>query len=164
VKKLGILPIIIILLIVAFGGYLLYQKSQVAPVATPATTASDTMVKKIDLSTQPVWVQQLGVTAKKGKSANGLDNVTVTVKGIATGVTGVTYVMQYQTTNKGTQGALSSKPIAITAGNFTKTIDLGTCSTKSCVRHDGVTSIDLELDFVTSSGDQPIWEKTLNIN
>lgn len=161
-KNLPIIPIVIFLLVLV-GGYLIYQKSQAKPTETP-TTESETMVRKIDLSTQPKWVQDLDVTAKKGKSANGLDNVTVTVRGIPTGtVTGVTYVMQYQTTNKGTQGALSSKPIEVTGTSFTKVIDLGTCSTKSCVRHDGVTSIDLELDFTTTSGDQPIWEKVLDL-
>lgn len=151
------------MLLVGIGGYLIYQKSQVAPVAAPSQ--QEAMVKKIDLSTQPEWVQKLDVTAKKGKSANGLENVMVTVKGIPAGmVASVNYVMQYQTTNKGTQGALSSKPVDVSgATTFTKTIDLGTCSTKSCVRHDGVTSIDLELDFTTTSGDQPMWEKTLSL-
>lgn len=155
------LPVIVVLLLLAVGGYFLYQKSQVkAP-----ETSQETMVRKIDLSTQPEWVQKLDVTAKKGRSANGLENVTVTVKDIPAGlVTSVTYVMQYQTTNKGTQGALSTKPIDVAgATTFTKTIDLGTCSTKSCVRHEGVTSIDLELDFTTTSGDTPIWEKTLDL-
>lgn len=162
-KNLPIIPIVIFLLVVV-GGYFIYQKSQIKPTEPPVVTGPEATVKKIDLSTQPEWVQKLDVTAKKGRSANGLDNVTVTVKGIPQGlVTGVTYVMQYQTTNKGTQGALASKPIEVTGTSFTKTIDLGTCSTKSCVRHDGVTSIDLELDFRTTSGNQPVWEKTLDL-
>ena len=154
---------VVILLLLGVGGYLIYQKSQVKPVESPAQ--QEAMVKKIDLSTQPEWVQKLDVTAVKGRSANGLENVTVTAKGIPAGmVTSVNYVMQYQTTNKGTQGALSSKPVAVSgATTFTKTIDLGTCSTKSCVRHEGVTSVDLELDFTTTSGDTPIWEKALDL-
>lgn len=159
-RKLPVIPIVILLIVL--GGYFVYQKSQAKP--TEAPVQQESMVKKIDLSTQPEWVQKLDVTAKKGRSANGLDNVTVMVKGIPQGlVASVTYVMQYQTTNKGTQGALSSKPIDVTGTTFTKTIDLGTCSTKSCVRHDGVTSIDLELDFTTTSGDAPIWEKTIDL-
>lgn len=161
------LPVIIgaaILILLGVGGYLVYQKSQAKPSET-TSSVPETMVKKIDLSTQPEWVQKLDVTAKKGRSANGLENVTVTVKNIPKGmVAGVTYVMQYQTSNKGTQGALSTKPIDVSgAVTFTKTIDLGTCSTKSCVRHDGVTSIDLELDFTTTSGDSPVWEKSLSL-
>lgn len=144
--------------------FMVWQKSQVKPVENPVP-APVAEVKKVDLSTQPDWVQKLEVTAKKGQSANSLENVTVTVKGLPKGmVDSVNYVIQYQTSNKGAQGALSSKPVDVSgATTFTKTIDLGTCSTKSCVRHDGVTTVDLELDFLTSDGSSPVWSKTLDL-
>lgn len=148
----------IVLVLVGISGWLVYQKSQVKPVVLPEPSA----VKKVDLSTQPDWVQKLDVTARKGQSANGLENVTVLVKGLVK-VETVNYVLQYQTSNKGAQGALSSKPIAVTGTTFTRTIEFGTCSTKSCVRHEGVTSIDLELDFTTSDGSKPSWSKILDL-
>lgn len=149
-------PIIVVVVLVGVAGFLIWPKSQVKPVAT-------TTIKKIDLSTQPQWVQQLKVTAVKGRSGNGLDNVTIQASGMSAGmVQSLTYVIQYDTTNKGTQGALSSEPVVVAgAVEFKKTIDLGTCSTKSCVRHDGVTAVGVELDFTTTSGDQPIWTGTL---
>ncbi|MBI3558786.1 hypothetical protein HY085_00145 [Candidatus Gottesmanbacteria bacterium] len=140
----------VVLVLVGISGWLVYQKSQVKPLV------------KVDLSTQPNWVQKLEVTARKGQSANGLENVTVLVKGLVN-VESINYVLQYQTSNKGAQGALSSKPIEVTGTTFSKTIDLGTCSTKSCVRHEGVTSIDLELDFTTSDGSKSSWSKTLDL-
>ena len=142
---------------------MVWQKSQVKPVVPVAPVVP--AVTHVDLSTQPEWVQKLEVTAKKGQSANSLENVTVTVKNIPKGmVDSVNYVIQYQTSNKGAQGALSSKPVDVSgATTFTKTVDLGTCSTKSCVRHDGVTSVDLELDFTTSDGSTPVWSKTLEV-
>jgi hypothetical protein len=79
-------------------------------------------------------------------------------------VSTLSYVAQYETANKGSQGALSTTPLKINGEEtFSKTIDFGTCSTKSCVRHDGVTSVDLELDFTTTSGDQPVWSKSIGI-
>ncbi|MCL4389927.1 MAG: hypothetical protein M1484_01315 [Patescibacteria group bacterium] len=163
-RKIGVIAAVIIVLVGAVG-LMVYQKSQVKPAATPSAVSTSPTVAKVDLSTQPAWVQNLEVTAKKGRSANGLDNVTVTVTGIpANTVSGVTYVMQYQTTNKGTQGALSMTPIDLTGRTtFSKAIDLGTCSTSSCVRHEGVTSVDLELDFVALDGSKPVWEKTLDL-
>lgn len=156
-----VVGLIVVLVVVA--GFLVWQKSQVKPPAPAPTTSSEFIIKKVDLSTQPEWVQKLDVTAKKGHSANGLENVTVTVKGLV-GVQTISYVIQYQTTNKGAQGALSTTPLKIDgATTWTKTIDLGTCSTKSCVRHDGVTAVDLELDFTTTAGDQPLWSKTLSL-
>ncbi len=139
----------VVLVLVGISGWLVYQKSQVRPVVLPEPLA----VKKIDLD----------VTARKGQSANGLENVTVLVKGLVK-VETVSYVLQYQTSNKGAQGALSSTPVVVSgATTFTKTIDLGTCSTKSCVRHEGVISVDLELDFTTSDGSKPTWFKTINL-
>ncbi len=153
-----ILPVVIVFL-VGVAGFLVWQKSQVK-VEPPVK--QEVGIKKVDLSAQPDWVQKLEVTARKGQSANGLENVTILVKGLVK-VETVNYVLQYQTSNKGAQGALSSKPIAVTGTAFTKTIDLGTCSTKSCVRHEGVTSVDLELDFTTSDSSKPTWSKTINL-
>lgn len=155
----------IVILLVVVLGIVIWQKSTVnssktIPTPTPAAT-----IKKVDLASQPEWVQKLTVTATKGRSGNGLDNVTVKVTGIPKDlVQSINYVLQYETTNKGTQGALSTTPLSLNgATDFVKTIDLGTCSTKSCVRHEGVASVDLELDFTTSAGDQFTWTGTLNL-
>ena len=159
------LPVFVlgIAVLLFIAGLIIWQKSQVKP--TPSPTQSTTQIKKVDLSTQPKWVQDLVVTAKKGRSANSLDNVTLSVSGLPKNlVNSVDYVIQYQTTNKGTQGAMSTIPVPLNgATTFSRTIDLGTCSTKSCVRHDGVTSVDIELDFTTTSGDKPLWTKTLSL-
>lgn len=163
-KKLP-LVLIAVLVLVGIVGFVFWQKSTSSS-STPSPASSDVpTIKKVDLSTQPLWVQKLVVTATKGKSANGLDNVTVKVTGIPKDmVKSLTYVITYDTSNKGTQGAEATRPIDISGATvFSKTIDLGTCSTHSCVRHDGVTSVDLELDFTTSSGDQPVWTGTLPI-
>lgn len=155
------LPVIIVVLI-GIAAAIIWQKSQVKPSSiTPATQTAT--IKKVDLATQPEWIQKLTVTAKKGVSPNGLANVTITASGMPAGlVQSFDYVIQYQTTNKGTQGALSTRSIGVSGSSttLTKTIDLGTCSTKTCVRHDGVTSVDIELDFATSSG-QFTWTGTI---
>lgn len=142
-----------------------WKKSQVQPSASPAAALPVRQVKNVDLSTQPEWVQNLVVTAKKGRSANSLSNVTVTAQGLPAGlVSTVDYVIQYQTTNKGIQGALSTNPVPVNgAASFSRTIDLGTCSTASCVRHEGVTAVDIELDFTTASGAKFTWAKSLNL-
>lgn len=163
-SKLPITVVGLVGFLVLVVGFLIWQKSQLK-LPEKGTPASEVTVKKVDLASQPQWVQKLDVSAKKGVSANGLENVTVTVKNIPQGlVDSVSYVIQYQTTNKGAQGALSSTPVMVSgATTFTKTIDLGTCSTKSCVRHEGVTAVDLELDFITTAGDKPTWSGTLQL-
>jgi hypothetical protein len=150
------LPLVLVILVVV-AGFLVWQKSQVKIEPKPEVT--ETGIKKIDLSTQPEWVQKLTVTAKKGSSANGLANFTLSVSGITPSVASLTYIAQYQTSNKGTQGALGMTPTKVVNGSVTKVIDLGTCSTKSCVRHDGVTAVEIELDF----SDGSIWTGTVNL-
>lgn len=144
--------IVLLLVIVAGVFFVSQQKPQAKP-----EEKQETSIKKVDLATQPEWVQKLKVTGKKGQSANGLNNVTLSVTGIE--APSLTYVLEYQTSNKGTQGALAMNPQSVTGKSFTKTIDFGTCSTKSCVRHDGVTSILVELDFSDSS----IWTGSVSL-
>jgi hypothetical protein len=153
---------LVILLLVIGLGFIVWQKSQVR--VEPAVTAppAESAIKKVDLTTQPEWVQKLEVSAKKGVSSNGLANFTLTINGLSD-VESFTYIAQYQTSNKGTQGVLAMTPQKVTGTTFTKVIDLGTCSTKSCVRHDGVTSVDLELDFTTLAGDKATWTGTIDL-
>ncbi len=158
-KKFLIGGSVAILILTAILGFSLVQKS--LPSKTSKTAVPE--IKKVDLSTQPDWVQKLVVTAVSGRSGNGLKNVTFKVSNLPRAtVSTVNYVVQYQTANKGSQGALSTRPLDVNgATEFSKTIDFGTCSTKSCVTHDGVTAIDLELDFTTSDSSQFIWSKSL---
>ena len=146
--------------LVLVAALMIWQKSQAAPIAPVAEVpAVETSIKQVDLKTQQEWIQKLVVTGKKGRSGNGLDNFTLSVSGIPSTVETLTYVTQYQTSNKGVQGALGMTPQKVTNGKFTKVIDLGTCSTKSCVRHDGVTSVEVELDFSDSS----IWTGSVSL-
>lgn len=149
-------------------GYVVFRffSSKTPPVSQ--TTSNDTNVtaiKKVDLSTQPEWVQKLVVTATGGRSANGLKNVTIKADGFPEGmVESVQYVIQYETNNRGAQGALSTKPIVVNGEtSFSKIIDFGTCSTKSCVNHEGVVNVDLELNFTSAEGEEFSWSGTLPI-
>lgn len=159
--KKSIIGLVILLLVIGLG-FIIWQKSQVKVQPAVIVTPTETEIKKVDLTTQPEWVQKLVVTAKKGVSGNGLANFTLTINGLSD-VESFTYIVQYQTSNKGTQGVLAMTPQKVVGTTFSKTIDLGTCSTKSCVRHDGVTSIDLELDFVTPAGDKATWTGALDL-
>lgn len=161
-KNLPTIVVGIVAVLLLIGGVIVWQKSQVKPIETPS---KESMIKKVDLSTQPDWVQKLKVTVKKGVSSNGLANVTITAEGMPKGiVSALSYVVQYQTSNKGTQGSLSTTPIKVNGEtSFFRTIDLGTCSTKSCVRHDGVMAVEVELDFTTTSGDSPTWSNTISL-
>lgn len=155
-KKLPIISGVVVLVFIVIGAFLVWQKSQSQ---TPTKTQPEyeqqmSSIQMVDLKTQPKWVQDLKVTAEKGKSANGLDNFTLTLSGLDAGVEGITYSIEYQTTDKGIQGTFASKPLNPEGESdlTLKSIDLGTCSTKSCVKHTGVTELTIQFDFTTKDG------------
>jgi hypothetical protein len=162
-KRVVVGGVSIVLALILILGFVIWQKSQ-APVK-PEETKKESLVKKVDLASQPEWVQKLTVTVTKGSSANGLKNFTMKVTGLPKDlVQSVDYIVQYETTNKGSQGALSTKPLDVKgATEFSKTIDLGSCSTKTCVTFDGVTAVETELDFITSDSSKFSWTGTLDL-
>jgi hypothetical protein len=150
--------VVVVCVVVSF---IIFNKPQEIP---QVEEKKETLIKEVDMAAQPEWVQNLQVTTKRGISANGLKNVTFVVKGMPEGVVeNLNYIVQYQTSNKGSQGAMSTKPIEIGGKTeYAKTVDFGTCSTKTCVHFDGVTEIELELDFVTAS-DKFSFVKTISL-
>lgn len=161
---------IFVFALVASLALIVWQKSQVQAPAPKSTTNNALTVKKVDLSSQPEWVRKLEVSAVKGvgRGERGLDNVKVIINNIPSGmVSSLTYTIAYTYKTKdgdASGGFFSSTPVSLDgATTFTRTFDFGTCSTKSCVRHTGVTAMDIEFDFTTSSGDQPIWSKTVEL-
>ncbi len=157
---LGVVGVLLLVMVVVI--FLKSQTSTPKPVARNIPTTPQ--VQRVDLDSQPEWVKQLEVSVTRGRSPNGLANVTVKVVGIPEGlVDSVDYVLQYQTSNKGSQGALSTKSLELKgATTWSKTIDLGTCSTNTCIDHQGVTAVDLEVDFNTSEG-RFVWTNTIEL-
>lgn len=162
-KKFAIGGIGLVVVLLLALGLMVWQKSQVRPATEPAKQES--AIKKVDMATQPDWVQKLQVTTKRGVSPNTLQNVTFTVSGLPSGlVQSLDYILQYQTANKGSQGAMSTKPINIGGKTeYSKLVEFGSCSTKTCVHFDGVTAIDLELDFTTTASEKFSWSKSLTL-
>lgn len=155
----SIIGLVILLLVIGLG-FIIWQKSQVK--VTPAVAPVESAIKKVDLTTQPEWVQKLEVSAISGRNPqNGLKTYTITVKGLPKdSISTLSYVIQFITTNRGSQGDFSSKPIELNGDTeYKHTGDFGTCSTKSCVVWDGVKQIDVELDFSDSS----LWTGTLDL-
>lgn len=153
----------VVLVIVAFVGFFWWKGSQTsAPAPESEYIQQESSIQMVDLKTQPKWVQDLKVSAVRGKSSNGLENFVLTMSGLDPTVSGITYTIEYQTTDKGIQGTFSSKPVDPEGETefSLKTMDLGTCSTKSCVRHTGVKELTIQLDFTTKAG-PAIWTGTV---
>jgi hypothetical protein len=165
-KKLPAIIVGTIVLLVIVIGFVFWQKSSVKTQALPQAPTA----KKVDMKSQPLWVQNLTLAASKGtrKGSRGLDNVTITISKIPAGmVETLTYTISYSyktAQGDGSGGFFTDTQIKVDgAETFTRTFDFGTCSTKSCVRLDGVTALDVEIDFTTKDGNTPIWSGTVDV-
>lgn len=166
-KKLPAIIIGIVIILLAVLGFIFWQKSTIK---TPTPNTNVLTTKKVDMKSQPEWVQKLELTAVKGprKGTRGLDNVVFTLSGMPSGmVSTLLYTMPYYyktAQGEGSGGFQTETPVKVDgAETFTRTFDFGTCSTNTCVRHDGVTAIDVQIDFRTQDGDTPIWSGTVEV-
>ena len=164
-KKLPVIIVGVVILLIISLGFIFWQRTTIK---TPSTTPQT--IKKVDMKSQPEWVQKLKLTAVKGvrKGTRGLDNVTFSISGMPSGmVSTLVYIIPYYyktPQGEGSGGFQTETPVKVDgAETFTRTFDFGTCSTKTCVRHDGVTEMDVEIDFTTTNGDTPIWSGTVEV-
>lgn len=169
-KKIASFAVISIVLLSSILGIVIVQKSLLNK-SVPTKVASVRQARIVDLKSQPEWVQKLEVKAVKGlrKGVRGLDNVTIIVQGMPQGlVSSLTYTMSYPyqgSQSEATGGFFTDTPVKIEGKtDFRKTFDFGTCSTKSCVRHDGVTKMEIEIDFVTNDDEEPVWSNTVEVS
>lgn len=168
-KNLPVIVVGTVAVLLLILGIIFWQKSQVKSNGQTVSQDNSHSVKKVDMASQPKWVQDLSVSAVKGihKGTRGLDNVVVTINNIPEGmVDSLTYTMSYsyQGGQGGSGGFFTDTPVKLTTPtSFARTFDFGTCSTNSCVRHDGVSSLDVEIDFTTTKGDQPVWSGTVPV-
>lgn len=165
-KKLPVIVIGVLVILLVIIGAIFWQKSSVKTQAPPQVHTA----KKVDMASQPEWVQKLAVTAVKSLRGGerGLDKVKVSLEGIPPGIVStLTYTMSYSyktPQGDGSGGFFTDTPIKVDGATaFSRSFDFGTCSTRSCVRHDGVTSLDVEIDFITKDGASPIWSGTVEI-
>ena len=62
-------------------------------------------------------------------------------------------------------GYVNPKPLIEINGKtgYSKMVEFGSCSTKTCVHFDGVTEIELELDFTTTTSEKFSFVKTIKL-
>lgn len=84
--------------------------------------------------------------------------VLLSIKNIPSGTSSIDYELSYQTTKQGLQGVIGTINLENNQKNYEKKITLGTCSSGSCVYHQVVGEIKLNLKFIGNYGER-IFEK-----
>ncbi len=87
-------------------------------------------------------------------STNARRAVVVDIEGIPSGTQTIDYSISYQTKQQGLQGIIGT--ITLTGGETSHQLkrDLGTCSSGTCIYHEVVGKVTLELKFTGSYGDK----------
>lgn len=86
-----------------------------------------------------------------------------TIENIPEGVVSLAYEISYETTNRGTQGIISS-PIEIKPGQKTyqnEKFIFGTCSKNVCVYDEGITNLEVTTRLTYQDGQEKLWKKSL---
>ena len=156
-KKLPIIPLIIIFVLILVAGVIFAQKfSNNGPKATPTPPPEEATLEKI-----PENSLNIVLTPRSDLKA-----FTLEVKGLkAKGYKEFEYEISYdaQSTEEPgqiiTQGSASKEPIVVTDKDFSREILLGTCSKNVCKYDKGVTSVKTVLRLTDNQGKTKLWEK-----
>lgn len=88
--------------------------------------------------------------------------VTLQIKKIPTGTYSVDYELSYQTRQQGLQGVIGTIQMEKGESEVDKTLTLGTCSAGTCIYHQVVGKVRLNLRFTGDYGDK-VFEKEYEI-
>lgn len=95
-------------------------------------------------------------------SASSGREVTLQVKNIPKGTKSIDYELSYQTASQGLQGVIGTIELKKNELELKKTLTLGTCSSGTCVYHQVVGKVRLNLRFTGNYGDK-VFEKEYDI-
>lgn len=132
----------VFLVLFIFSGYWLFigRKASTNKI-NEQTYPVDGVIPTVDSSVK------ISLTALTGKK-----EVLLSIKYIPTNISGLEYILSYETIEGGLQGVNSTAEI--TGRNFEKKITLGTCSSGTCVYHNIKDKIKVELIFKGDNQDK----------
>lgn len=85
---------------------------------------------------------------------NGNKDVVLTIAGIPEGTESIEYIISYDTAEQGLQGLNGIVSVDSGENEVEKKLTVGTCSSGTCVYHDVVGDIKVELKFEGSYGER----------
>lgn len=100
------------------------------------------------------------VVVKLESATNGRE-VVLTIDNVPSKTTSIDYELSYQTEKQGLQGVIGTIK-AEESKSYEKKLTLGTCSSGTCVYHQVVGPIKLNLRFTGEYGEQ-VWEKEVTL-
>ena len=146
--------ILIILVVVLIGGliFFLTRSKNNSPIQEQEVTPTETVIPTVDSSVK---------VSLNPRNSN--KEVTLELEGITQNTTTVEYALSYMTQSQGLQGLIGTINLDDGESTYEKELTLGTCSSGTCVYHQVVGSIKVELKFTGSYGDK-VLSKEFSLN
>lgn len=117
-------------------------------------------VSPTEMAEEVIPTVDSSVVVKLESATNGQE-VVLTVENVPSETTSIDYELSYQTEKQGLQGVIGTIK-AEESKSYEKKLTLGTCSSGTCVYHQVVGSIKLNLRFSGGYGEK-VWEKEIKL-
>ncbi len=149
-KKMIIVAVVLVILLL--GGVLVMSKKS----TTQKPNAQDTLPTEEVIPTVDSSVKVNLTSSSAGRE------VLLQVKNVPSGTTSIDYELSYQTKQQGLQGVIGTVQPKNGENDFEKKLTLGTCSSGTCIYHEVVGKIRLNLRFTGDYGNK-VFEKEYEI-
>lgn len=151
-QKLIIIGVVVLLVIIAVV--------VVSKVFMKSTKSGNESVSPTEATEQAIPTVDSSVEVKLEKATGGQE-VVLSIRGIPTGTTSVDYELSYQTEKQGLQGVIGTIKVD-GQDSYEKQLTLGTCSSGTCVYHQVVGKIKLNLRFTGEYGEK-VFEREVSL-
>lgn len=142
----------VILLIILLGSFVVMsRKSSTQKQTTVEALPTEEVIPTVDSNVRVDLV-----------SSSAGREVTLQIKNIPAGTNTIDYELSYQTKQQGLQGVIGTIQPKKGESDFDKSLTLGTCSSGTCIYHEVVGKIRLNLRFTGDYGNK-VFEKEYNI-
>ena len=150
-KKLMLIGGVVLTVLIVGGVLISSRKSDVNKQENEDLLPTEVVIPTVDSS---VSVDLISTSAGR--------EVTLQIKKIPTGTDSVDYELSYQTRQQGLQGVIGTIQMKKGESEIDKTLTLGTCSSGTCIYHQVVGKVRLNLRFTGDYGDK-VFEKEYEI-
>jgi len=140
-----IIGVVVLIIIIGLISFVVSSRKSVKPATNSGSTLNnnETVIPTVDSS---VLVNLVGKNNNKA--------ITLTLSNLPPSTTSAEYSLSYQTKAQGLQGIIGTLDTSTGEKDFSVSRDLGTCSSGTCVYHEVVGAIKVEVKFTGSYGEK----------
>lgn len=149
-KKIAVIAAVVIVILL-IGGYLMFGRNK-----TEKPQAGEQLPTEVVIPTVDGSVKVDLVSSSLGRE------IVLQLKSIPNRTKSIDYELSYQTKQQGLQGVIGTIQLSRGENEYDKKLTLGTCSSGTCIYHEVVGKIRLNLKFSGNYGEK-VFEKEYEV-